>query len=160
MASRLENEGRARLFVLALLTFGACLAAAVVVANGTAGWRPASARSHGSGPVRVKSNRIRGLYPGAKKTLTLTLRNSDRKHSVVVRRVRVRDAATTRRGCAASRRNLTILDPRFRPFRLGPGRRRRVVARLTMPKTVTNACQGAVFRLRYSVMIGVTRRAR
>ena len=160
MASRLESEGRARLFALALLTFGACLAAAVVVAKATAGWRPASARSHGSGPVRVKSNRVRGLYPGAKKTLTLTLQNSDRKHSVLVRRVRVRDAATSKRGCAASRRNLTIRNPRFRPVRLGPGRSRRVVARLTMPNTVSNACQGATFRLRYSVMIGVRKRAR
>jgi hypothetical protein len=148
------------LFALALLTLGICLAAAVVVAKAPAGWRPASARSHGSGPVRVKSNRIRGLYPGAKKTLTLTLRNSDRDHSVVVRRVRVRDAATTRRGCTAVRRNLTIRNPRFHPFRLGPGRRRRVVARLTMPNTVANACQGAVFWLRYTVMIGATRRAR
>jgi hypothetical protein len=139
---------------LALLTFCACSAAAVIAAKAPAGWRPASAGSHGSGPVRVKSNRVRGLYPGAKKTLTLILRNSDRKHSVLVRRVRVRDAATSRRGCAASRRNLTIRNPRFRPFRLGPGRSRRVVTRLTMPNTVANACQGAMFRLRYSVVIG------
>ena len=160
MASRLQNEGRARLFVLALLTFAACLVAVVVVARAPAGWRPASARSHGSAPVRVESNRIRGLYPGATKTSTLTLRNSDRKHSVVVQRLRVLDAATTRRGCAASSRNLEIRNSRFRPFRLGPGRRRRIVARLIMPKTVANACQGAVFRLRYSVMIGPRRRAR
>jgi hypothetical protein len=160
MASRLESGSRARLFALALLTFGACLAAAVVVAKAPAGWRPASARSRSSGPVRIKSNRVRGLYPGAKKTLTLTLRNSDRKHSVLVRRVRVRNTATSTRGCAASRRNLTIRNPRFRPFRLGPGRSRRVVARLTMPNTVANACQGAMFRLRYSVVIGVRKRAR
>jgi hypothetical protein len=160
MASRLKSEGRARLFGLALLTFVACIAAAVVGAKATAGWRPASARSNGSAPVRVTSNRLRGLYPGAKKTLTLTLRNADRKQSVVVRRVRVRDAATTRRGCAASRRNLTIGNPRFRPFRLRPGRSRRVVARLTMPNTVANACQGAVFSLRYSVTVGARRRAR
>jgi hypothetical protein len=160
MASRLENEGRARLFALALLTFGAWLAAAVVVAKATAGWRPASARSHGSGPVRVESNRIRGLYPGAEKTLTLTLHNSDRKHGLMVRRVRVRDAATSKRGCTASRRNLTIRNPTFRPFRLGPGRSRRVVAWLTMPNTVANACQGAMFHLRYGVVISATRRAR
>jgi hypothetical protein len=159
MASGLESESRARLIALALLTFGACIAAVVVVGTGTAGWRPASARSHGSGPVRVESNRVRGLYPGAKKTLTLTLRNSDRKDSVLVRRVRVRDAATSRRGCAASPRNLTIRNPRFRPFRLGAGRGRRVVARLTMPNTVANACQGATFRLLYSVVIGARKRA-
>jgi hypothetical protein len=148
------------LIALALLTCAAGSAAAVIAAKAPAGWRPASARSHASGPVRVTSNRLRGLYPGANKTLTLTLRNSDRKHAVVVRRVRVRDAGTTRRGCAPSRRNLRIRDPRFRAVRLGPGWSRRVVARLTMPSTVANACQGAVFRLRYSVVIGARKRVR
>lgn len=154
MASRLRNGSRARLTALALLTFCACSTAAVLAAKAPAGWRPASARSHASGPVRVTSSRVRGLYPGAKKTLILTLRNSDRKHGVVVRRVRVVDAATTKRGCKASRRNLQIRQPTFRVFRLGPARRRRLAARLTMPNTVANACQGAVFRLRYSVVVG------
>jgi hypothetical protein len=160
MASRLRNRSRARLSALALLIFCACAAAAVIAATAPAGWRPASARSHASGPVRVTSNPVRGLYPGAKKTLILTLRNSDRKHGFVVRRVRVRDAATTKRGCKASRRNLRIGQPRFRAFRLGPAGRRRVVARLTMPNTVANACQGAVFRLRYSVVMGARKGSR
>jgi hypothetical protein len=147
------------LSALALLTFGVGSAAAVIAAKAPAGWRPASARSHASGPVRATSNRVGGLYPGAERTLILTLRNSDRKHSVVVRRVRVHDAATTKRGCAASRRNLRIRDPRFRAFRLRPGRSRRVAARLTMPNTVANACQGAMFRLRYRVVIGARKRA-
>jgi hypothetical protein len=160
MASRLESGSRARLFALALLTFAACLAAVVVVAKAPAGWRPASAKSRGHGPVRVKSNRVSGLYPGANKTLILTLRNSDRNHDVVVRRMRVRDAATTRRGCAPSSRNLGIRNPRFGAFRLGPGRSRHVRVRLTMPNTVATACQGAVFRLRYGVVIASRKRPR
>jgi hypothetical protein len=160
MASRLKNGSRARLFALALLTFVACSVAAVIAAKAPAGWRPASAKSRAFGPVRGTSNGVRGLYPGAKKTLTLTLRNSDPKRAVVVRRVRVRDVGTTARGCAPSRRNLRIRDPRFRVFRLRPGRSRHVFARLTMPNTVVNACQGAVFRLRYSVVIAARERVR
>jgi hypothetical protein len=108
----------------------------------------------------VTSSRARGLYPGANKTLILTLRNSDRKHGIVVRRVRVHDAATTKRGCAPSRRNLRVRDPRFRAFRLQPGESRRVVTGLTMPGTVANACQGAVFRLGYRVLTGAREGAR
>jgi hypothetical protein len=160
MASRPTHGSRARLSALALLTFGVCSAAAVIAAKAPAGWRPASARSRPSGSVRVTSNRVGGLYPRAKKTLILTLRNSDRKHTVLVRRVRVHDAATTKRGCSPSRRNLRIRNPRFRAFRLSPGRSRRVAAGLTMPGTVANACQGAVFRLRYSVVIGARKRVR
>jgi hypothetical protein len=103
---------------------------------------------------------VRGLYPGAKKTLILTVRNSDARRGVVVRRVRVRDAATTKHGCAPSRTNLRIRQPSVRPFRLGPHRSRRVVARITMPNTVVNACQGAIFRLRYSVVIAARKRTR
>jgi hypothetical protein len=160
MASRLSTGSRARLSALALLTICACSAAGVIAAKAPAGWRPASARSHAFRPVHVTSNPVRGLYPGAMKTLILTLRNSDRKHSVDVRRVRVRDAATTKPGCKASRTNLRIRQPSFRAFRLGPSGRRRVVTRLTMPNTVANACQGAVFRLRYSVVMSARQGSR
>jgi hypothetical protein len=160
MASRFENGSRARLLALALLTFGALFAAAVIAAKAPAGWRPASAASHGSGPVRVKSNRVRGLYPGATRRLILTLRNSDRKHGFVIRRVKVREVATTKRHCKPSARNLRIHNPTFRAFRLEPGRSRGVAALLAMPNTVVDACQGAVFSLRYRVAVAAREHAR
>jgi hypothetical protein len=159
MASRRRNGSRARLTALALLTFGIGSGAAVIAAKAPAGWRPASIRSRTTRPVLVTSNTVRGLYPRAEKTLTLTLRNSNRR-GVVVRAVRVADASTTKHGCAPSRRNLRIRQPSVRPFLLGPGRRRRVVAHLTMPNTVANACQGAVFRLRYRVVVAAGKRTR
>jgi hypothetical protein len=159
MASRRRNGSRARLSALALLTFGIGAGAAVIAAKAPAGWRPASALSRATRPVLVTSKTVRGLYPRAEKTLTLTLRNSSRR-GVVVRAVRVTDAATTKRGCAPSRRNLRIRQPSVRPFPLGPGGRRRVTAHLTMPNSVANACQGAVFRLRYRVVITAGKRTR
>jgi hypothetical protein len=147
-------------FVLALLMFGACIPAALIVARAPARWQPASAGRYGSGRVRITSNRVSGLYPGARRTLILTLHNSVSRHAVVVRRLRVRDAATSKRGCAPSRRNLRIRYPKIGRLRIRPGRSRRVVALLTMPNTVAKACQRAVFRLRYSVQILARRRAR
>lgn len=160
MASRRGNRSRARLSALALLTFALGFAAVVIAGKAPAGWRPASARSHAAGRVRVTGTTVRGLYPGAVKPLILTLRNSDSRHPVVVRGVRVRDAATTKRGCTASRRNLRIRQPRLRVFAIRPGRSRRVVASLTMPRTVANACQGAIFRLRYGVVVKARSRGR
>jgi hypothetical protein len=159
MASRRRNGSRARLSALALLTFGIGSGAAVIAAKAPAGWRPASAGSRATQPILVTSKTVRGLYPRAEKTLTLTLRNKNR-HSVVVSGVRVTDAATTNGGCAPSRRNLRIRQPSVRPFRLGPGGRRRVTAHLTMPNTVANACQGAVFRLRYRVVVAAGKQTR
>jgi hypothetical protein len=137
------------LIALALLAFTVAIPAGLVAGTAGAGWEAATTRSRASGVVRITSNRIVGLDPGARRTLTLTLRNRDSKRRVVVRRVRVRDIRTTKRGCAATRRNLRIRQPRFRTFTIRPRGARRVRALLTMPNTVANACQGAVFRLGY-----------
>ena len=116
--------------------------------------RPARAMvetaSHVARALPEHSSRHVGLYPGVSKELILTLHNSDRKYSVLVRRVRVRDIATTSAGCAPARRNLTIRLHRGAPVRIPPGRTRRVTALLSMPDTVSNACQRATFRLRYT----------
>jgi hypothetical protein len=146
-----------RLAFLALLAVAT--AAAVLGARGAvARWQPASARSDGSGRVRITSNRVLGLYPGARKRLILTLHNRDTRHSVRIRRIRVRDVATTKRGCAASRRNLRIRQYRGRMLTLPPRGRRRVVLQLTMPYTVANACQRATFKLRYTAQTAVKSR--
>ena len=100
MASGFELGSRAsRLTALALLTFVVCIPVAVVAARAPAGWQVATASSRGTGSLRIRSNRISNLYPGAKRKLTLTIHNTS-KHAVRVRALRVRDVGTTKRGCA------------------------------------------------------------
>jgi hypothetical protein len=139
-----------RLTALALLTFMVAIPAGVVARRAGAGWLPATTSSHGSGAVRITSKPVGGLYPGAKRTLILTLRNRNSKYGIEVRRVRVRNVGTTKRGCAPARRNLGIRQPRIQMLRIRPRGVRRVAALLIMPNTVADACQGAVFKLRYS----------
>jgi hypothetical protein len=140
------------LTALALLTFVVCIPAAVVAARAPAGWQVATASSRGTGSLRIRSNRISNLYPGAKRTLTLTIHNTS-KHAVRIRALRVRDVGSTKRGCAPTRRNLTIRRQNSRAFRLRAGASRRVAFLLTMPNTVANACQGAFFDLRYKALL-------
>jgi hypothetical protein len=138
MAGGLELGSRARrLTALALLTFLVCIPAAVVTARAPAGWQYASARSHATGLLRIRGNRIDQLFPGARRKLILTVKNNS-KHTVRVLALRVRNVGTTKRGCAPTRRNLRISRKRSHAFRL--------------PNTVANACQHAVFDLRYEAL--------
>jgi hypothetical protein len=152
MAGGLELGSRARrLTTLALLTFLVCIPAAVITARAPAGWQYASASSSGTGPLRMAGNRIDQLFPGAQRKLILTLKNTS-KHPVRVLALRVRDLGTTRRGCAPTRRNLRISRQTSQAFRLPPRAARTVAFTLTMPNTVANACQHAVFDLRYEAL--------
>jgi hypothetical protein len=158
MASGFERTSRAgRLTALALLTFVVCIPAAVVAARAPAGWQVATTNSRGTSSLRIRSNRVSNLYPGAQRKLTLTIHNNS-KHAVRIRALRVRDVGTTKRGCAPTRRNLTIRRQKHRAFRLRPGATRRVVFLLTMPNTVANACQGTAFNLRYRALLETSAR--
>src|SRR5580765_3628238 len=152
MARRRMGRAR-RLTALALLAFVIALPVGLAARRASAGWLPATANGHGTGSLEIRSNRIRGLFPGAKRTLTLTLHNSDSKHALVVRRVRVRNVGTTKRSCRASRRNLWIRQPHMKTVTIGPRRSRKVHALLSMPNTVASACQGAAFKLRYTAQV-------
>jgi hypothetical protein len=138
-----------RIYMLALLALPLTLPAAVFGARtGAGGWQLVPGKT--SPLVRITGNRVTGLYPGVRKELILTLHNSDPKHSIVVRHVRVRDFATTSRGCAPVRRNLAIRQYKGAPIRIPHGQTRTVTVLLAMPNTVSDACQRATFRLRYT----------
>ena len=135
--------------MLALLALPLTLPAAVfAVRTGAGGWQPVPDKT--SPLVRITDNRVIGLYPGVSKELILTLQSSDRKHSIVVRRVRVRDIATTNRSCAPVRRNLAIRQYKGAPIRIPRGQARRVTVLLFMPNTVSVACEQVTFSLRYT----------
>jgi hypothetical protein len=135
--------------MLALLALPLTLpAAAFGETTGAGGWQFVPSRT--SPLVRITGNRVSGLYPGVSKELILTLQSSDHRHSILVRRVRVRDIATTNRGCAPTRRNLTIRQYKGAPIRIPPGQARHVTVLLVMPNTVSVACEQAIFSLRYT----------
>jgi hypothetical protein len=135
-------QGRvSRLTVLALLALPLCVGAAA------GGWQPAP---RGAAGIQITGNRVVGLYPSTRKELHLTLHNSNQRHSVLVDRLRVRIVGTTKKGCLPSRRNLAIRQYRGVPIRIPPRGARTVTVLLFMPNTVANACQRAVFRLRYT----------
>ena len=139
-----------RLAVLALLALP-LLAPAVVFGqrSGDDGWRLVPRR--GAAPlVLITSNELVDLQPGTTKELILTLRNTDSRHSVLVTRLRVRDVGTTKPGCAPSRQNLAVQRYSGAPILLPPRGARSVTLLLSMPNTVADACQHAVFRLRYT----------
>jgi hypothetical protein len=135
--------------MLALLALPLMLpGAAFGETTGAGGWQLVPSRT--SPLVRITDNRVTGLYPGVSKELILTLQSSDNRHSIAVRHIRVRDIATTHRGCAPTRRNLAIRQYKGAPIRIPPGQARSVTVLLSMPNTVSDACQRAAFRLRYT----------
>ena len=133
-------------------TIAVSVPAALSADRAPAGWQLAYINNHGGGPVRISSNHIAGFYPGATRKLTLTLHNLDRAHSVLVRRVRVREVGTTQHGCAPSPRNLRIRQNGLHDFRIRARGTRLITVVLTMPNTVANACQRARFRLQYRAL--------
>jgi hypothetical protein len=145
-----------RITVLALLSLPLA-APAVVLGERTAapGWQMVP--SQASPQIRITGNRVTGLYPGMSKKMILTIRSSDRRDTIVVRRLRVRDVATANRGCAPTRRNLAVRQYKGAAIRLLPRGTRRVTVLLSMPKTVSDACQRAVFRLRYTALARISK---
>jgi hypothetical protein len=138
-----------RIYVLALLALPLTIPAAVFGARtGAGGWQLVPERT--SHLVRITDNHVTGLNPGVTKELILTLQSTDPKHSIVVRHVRVRDVGTTNKHCAPARRNLAIRQYKGAPIRIPPGQARAVTVLLSLPNSVSDACQRATFRLRYT----------
>jgi hypothetical protein len=149
MAVGSELSSRARKATLLALLPLAAIAVLVGVRNASARWQEASARSVGSPKVRITSNRVTGLYPGATRGLVLTMHNRSHRR-LAVRRVHVRVVSTTKPGCSPSPGNLTIWQPSPGRFHLRSGGTRSVIVLMAMPNGVAGACQGAVFKLRYT----------
>jgi hypothetical protein len=154
-----DSPGRARnLTLLALLALVAAIAA-VGTGDAFARWDAAATEGSGGGHVRIASYRVVGLYPGARRRLVLMLHNTDRRRSALIARVHVATVVTSKHGCKPSRRNLRIRQYRGPAFTIRPNSTRRLSLRLTMPNTVANACQRAVFKLRYTALV-LSRRVR
>jgi hypothetical protein len=131
----------------------------LLIAAAAAGTLHARADEHRPGPlaltaavgkrVTVTGIPVSGLYPGATATLAVRVTNPYgfpirlRALTVAVAR------ATTRPGCAGSAANLAARPMQAR-IRIKPRRAAVATAVLTMPRSVVDGCQGAVFRLTLS----------
>ena len=145
-----DSSSRARnRTLLALLSLFAAIAA---MGSGCTfrNWTGATAQITGGASVKITSPRVTNLYPGAQRRLLLVLGNGDPRRSALVERVLVSVASTTKTGCAPSAQNLRV-DPYLGPrVTVPPHSVLRLSLVLTMPNTVSNACQGATFNLRYT----------
>ena len=96
--------------------------------------------------LTVKGVSVKGLYPGAVKSLKVTVTNGE-KFTIKVKPLKVSVAAKTgRAGCTGKPVNLVVKAPRA-TVKLGRKKKHVYVLRVTMPATVANACQGARFKL-------------
>ncbi len=100
--------------------------------------------------VSVTSTPVTGLYPGAAKKLTLRITNGY-TYPVKVTAVKTAlAAATTRPGCAGTRANLLVSRPPG-VIAIKPKKTAALVMTVVMPRSVADACQGATFRITFTV---------
>jgi hypothetical protein len=100
--------------------------------------------------IAVKGVAVQGLYPGAVKSLTVTVTNPQAFRIKVAALKTTVAAATGRVGCAGSPQNLAVAVPKG-TVKLAGKKTHRYVIKVTMPKTVANACQGAKFKITIKV---------
>jgi hypothetical protein len=115
----------------------------VLTAAGALGSLGHGKRKHSKSAFTMRGH-VSGLYPGARKRLSIVVRNRSR------RALRVRSISTrvrpARRGCGA--RNVRVARFRGR-LRVGPHRSRRVSVAIRMLRSAPQACQKATFRLQF-----------
>jgi hypothetical protein len=134
-----------------LLSTAVVLAAAAGIAVSAHGRNPAPRRGRleliaSVRHLTVKGVSIKGLYPGAVKSLKVTVTNGE-KFTIKVKPLKVTVAAKTgRAGCTGTAGNLVVKAPTA-TVKLGRKKTHIDVLRVTMPTTVANACQGASFKI-------------
>ena len=100
--------------------------------------------------VSVTSTPVTGLYPGASKRLTLRIKNTY-TYPVKITSVKTKLAvATNRAGCTGARTNLLVSRPGGAVI-VKPKNTGSVIMTVVMPSTVVDACQGATFKITFTV---------
>jgi hypothetical protein len=99
-----------------------------------------------TGGFRLQTVAASHLYPGATKTMRVTIRNPYRFGIRVPAVHATIAAATSKAGCRGLRTNLRMRVPR-RTLRIRGHRAGVLSIAVLMPKTVANACQAATFKI-------------
>jgi pyrroline-5-carboxylate reductase len=96
--------------------------------------------------LTIRGVSVEGLYPGAVKSLKVTVTNGE-KFTIKVKPLKVSVAANTgRNGCTGKAVNLIVTAPRA-TVKLARSKKHTDVLRVRMPNTVANACQGVSFKI-------------
>jgi hypothetical protein len=136
-----------------LLRIAVVLAAAVAVSAHDHRAAPQGGRLELIASVRhmsVKGVAVTGLYPGAVKSLTVTVTNPQTFKIKVAALKTTVAAGTGRAGCTGGGLNLVVTVPKG-TVKLAPKKKHKYALKVTMPKTVANACQGAKFKITITV---------
>jgi hypothetical protein len=139
-----------------LLTTAVVLATAAGVAAASAAHQPPAK----TGPlellaaagktVTVKGLPVTRLYPGASKSLTVTVKNLN-AFTIKVPTVTTKVAAkTTIAGCTGTRLNLVVTHVR-QTLKIAKKKSGKLTLKVSMPRTVANVCQGARFSISVTV---------
>jgi hypothetical protein len=100
--------------------------------------------------VTVRGVPLTGLYPGATKTLAVTVKNAN-QFRIKLATVKTTVAAkTSLAGCAGSAMNLTVIPPKG-ALKIAPMKSATLTLTVKMPLSVVNACQGARFTIAIAV---------
>jgi hypothetical protein len=139
-----------------LLTTAVVLAAAAGVAAHAAGHTaaPHPGRLELIASVKkgvvLKGVPVAGLYPGASKQLSISVKNTTGRAIKVPALKGKLSVKTSRPGCVGTRSNL-ILSWSGKAVTIPDKKARTLALSVTMPATVVDACQGATFTIAVSV---------
>jgi hypothetical protein len=100
--------------------------------------------------VVLKGVPVTGLYPGASKQLSISVKNTSGRPIKVPALKGKLSVKTSRPGCAGTRSNL-ILSWKGKAVTIPNKKARTLALSVTMPATVADACQGATFTIAVSV---------
>jgi hypothetical protein len=92
---------------------------------------------------------VTGLYPGATRSLRVTITNTYAFPIKVGAPTAKVAATTTKAGCTGAASNLGITSAGLRGLPLRAHKKKTVVVQIAMPSTVANACQGATFTISF-----------
>lgn len=101
--------------------------------------------------VSVTSTPVTGLYPGATKPLTLRIKNTYSYPVKITKLTTKIAAATSRPGCTGSRTNLLVSGALGKVTIKPKKASKPIVMTVVMPATVVDACQGATFKITFTV---------
>jgi hypothetical protein len=92
---------------------------------------------------------VTGLYPGATRPLTVKVKNIY-AFPIKIGTLKTTVKSSNRPGCTGAAANLQVVATGARTVPIRAHKTKTVVLHVTMPSTVSNACQGAKFTLSFS----------
>ncbi len=92
---------------------------------------------------------VTGLYPGATRPLTVKVKNIY-AFPIKIGTLKATVKSSNRQGCTGAAANLQVVAAGARTVPIRAHKTKTVVLHVTMPSTVSNACQGARFSLSFS----------